>query len=133
MGWGDWVWVIRICRDISKGVIIENGFNLNNDGLEAVKALPRTFFKVSFVNPMSLSQNPPNQGARFGLKRHSVPDLESALASEGEDNKVFNSSAADRKFEPLSERTRRGRDFLLLKCLKACKKHSTIRSVTTSR
>jgi len=55
-------------------------------------------------SPMRLSQNPPNQGACFGINRHSVPDLESALVSEGEENKVFNSSAADRKVEPLSER-----------------------------
>ena len=116
-------------------MIVEDGFNLNDEGLQTVKvvkALPRIFFKASLVNPISLSQNPQNQGARLGINRHSVPDLEMALVSEGEENKAFSSSAADRKVDPSSERTRWGRDFLLLKRLNACRKHSTVRSVTIS-
>jgi len=42
-------------------------------------------------------------------------------------------SAHQQLTERLSERMRRGRDFLLLKCLKACRKHSTVRSVTISK
>ena len=98
-----------------------------------MNALPRTFFKTDFVNPISLSQKPPNQGARLGINFHSTPVLAKVSVSEGEENKAFNSAAAERKVEPLSDNTRRGKDLLLLKRRKACRKHSTVRSVTISR
>jgi len=64
---------------------------------------------------------------------HSTPLLAKVLVSEGEENKAANSSAADKKVEALSERTRHGKDRLPLKCLKANRKHSIVRSVTISR
>ena len=136
MGWGNWVWVTDVCRDICKGAVIENCLNLNDNGLEAVKGCKcptQDLLQGQLSQPNKPLPKPPNQGACFGMNLHSVPDLERALVSEGEENKALSSLAADRNVDPLSERTRRGRDFLLLKCLKACKKHSTVRSVMISR
>ena len=89
-----------------------------------MKALPRTFFKTSLVNPINLSQKPPYQGALLGMNFHSTPVLAKVLVSKGEEKRAFNSSAADKNVEPLSERTKYGRDHLL---------HSTVRLVTISR
>jgi len=133
VGWGDWVRVTNVGGDIGLGVIIENGFNLYNKGLEAVKGCKCPFFKTILVNPINLSQKPPNQGARLGINFHSTPDLERVFVSESEENKAFSCSAADRKVDALSKRTRCGRDFLQLKRRKACRKHSTERPVMISR
>jgi len=91
-----------------------------------VNALPRTFFKASLVIPISLSQNPPNQGALLGMNFHSTPVLAKASVSVVEENRVVSSSEADRNVEALSERTRYGRDLLPPKYLKTCRKHSTV-------
>ena len=96
-------------------------------------ALPRTFFKVVFVRPIKRSQNPPNHGAFFGMKRHSTLFLLSVSFKIGDLNNSFSSSAAARYVEALSESKSLGRDFRLENLRNARRNVGTVRSVTISR
>jgi len=86
--------------------------------------LPRTFFETILFMPISLSQNPPNQGALLGMNFHFTSLLAKLFISEGEENRAVNSSAADKNVETLSESTTHGKEHLPLKRLKANKKET---------
>ncbi len=97
------------------------------------EALPSTFFKHDFVNPISLSQKPPNHGALFGMNRHSTCCLLSVSFSTIDSNNFFNSSAADVYVEALSDIINLGSDFRAANLRKARMNVGTDKSVTISR
>ena len=89
--------------------------------------------KTSGAQGIILSQNPPNHGARFGMKTHLTPFLASASFS-GIDSKSSLSSAAEQeKVRALSVTRMLGRDLRLVNLLNAIRNVSADKSVTTSR
>ena len=92
-----------------------------------------TFFKVVLVRLMSRSQNPLNQGARFGTNLHVTPILCRASLSCVSRKILVSSSAAARYVEALSDIMTLGRDLWLLNLLNAWRNVSTVKSVTISR
>ena len=96
-------------------------------------ALPKVFFRVNLVKPMRCSQKPPNHGARLGINFHSTPLCARAAANSVDVNSIFSSSAAAKKVEPLSDKSNLGRDLHPANLRNACRKHSTVRSLTISR
>ena len=95
--------------------------------------LPNIFLSVDFVRPMSLSQNPPNHGARFGMNFHSVPLRERDSDKSVDENKYLSSSAAAKYVDALSDSRSLGNDLRPANLQNACKKLSTVRSVTISK
>lgn len=92
---------------------------------------PSTFLSVALVNPIRCFQNPPYQGARFGINFQTTLFLFKVSDSSGELNSISSSSAA--VVEALSDIRILGKELWLLNLLDACKKVSTVKSVTTSR
>ena len=98
-----------------------------------IRARPRTFFSVFFVNPISLSQKPPYQRARFGMKIQSQPRRLNASFTVTESRRRFNSSANDKYVVALSETIYRGSDLRLTNLRNALRKVSSLKSSTTSK
>jgi len=67
--------------------------------------------RVDFVRPISLSQNPPNHGARLGINFHSTPLCDRLSKISVDENRCVSSSAAAKKVEPLSEISNLGSDL----------------------
>ena len=95
--------------------------------IKVVNVLHNIFFRVSLINPIRRSQNPPNKGGRLGMNFQSIFCLS---LSSVELNICFSSSAAAKPVEELSDIMVLGVDF---QPLKANRKVSTLRSVTTSK
>ena len=64
---------------------------------------PNIFFKVDLVKAMSLSQKPSNQGACFGMKRHSTLLLQRFFLNAADESNFCSSPAAAKYVVALSD------------------------------